>query len=59
MTDTSQNAGWRGLFAGFALALAIFGALWFFIAAGGTKLGLWDWKVGFGTLSMKWSYNFV
>jgi len=59
MTDTSQNAGWRGLFAGFALVLSIFGALWFFIAAGGTKLGLWDWKVGFGTLSMKWGPNIV
>ena len=59
MTETSQNGGWRGLFAGFALALAVFGALWFFIAAGGTKLGLWDWRFGFGTLSMKWGPNII
>lgn len=54
MTETSQNGGWRGMFAGFALALSVLGVVWFFIAAGGTKLGLWDWTVGFGTLAMKW-----
>ena len=59
MTETSQSGGWRGMFSGFALVLSVFGALWFFIAAGGTKLGLWDWKVGFGTLSMKWGPNIV
>ena len=59
MSDMSQDGGWRGKFAGFALALSIFGALWFFIAAGGTKLGLWDWKVGFGTLAMKWGPRIV
>jgi len=59
MTNTSENGGWRGMFAGFALALAVFGAVWFFIAAGGTKLGLWDWKVGFGQLAMGWGPNIV
>ena len=39
-TSSDQNGGWRGKFAGLALAVAVFGVLWFFIAAGGTKLGL-------------------
>ena len=59
MTNTSENGGWRGMFAGFALALAVFGAVWFFIAAGGTKLGLWDWKIGFGKLAMGWGPKIV
>lgn len=59
MSETSQNGGWRGWVSSFALALSVFGALWFFIAAGGTKLGLWDWKVGFGTLSMQWGPKIV
>ena len=59
MTSTDQSGGWRGRFSAFALAFAIFGALWFFIAAGGTKLGLWDWRVGFGKLSMGWGPKIV
>ena len=59
MSDISQNGGWRGRFSAFALAFAIFGVLWFFIAAGGTKLGLWDWRTGFGTLTMGWGPKIV
>ena len=32
----AQSAGWRGKFAGFALALSIFAILWFAAAAVGT-----------------------
>ncbi len=59
MTNTDQNGGWRGRFSAFALAFAIFGVLWFFIAAGGTKLGLWGWRTGFGTLTMGWGPKIV
>lgn len=59
MTHSDQSGGWRGKFSLFALAFAIFGALWFFIAAGGTKLGLWDWRTGFGTLTMGWGPKIV
>ncbi len=59
MSDKSQNGGWRGYVAGAALGFSVFAALWFFIAAGGTKLGLWDWKVGFGKLAMGWGPNLV
>ncbi|HPE48578.1 MAG TPA: DUF1499 domain-containing protein [Hyphomonas sp.] len=58
-TSSDQNGGWRGKFAGLALAVAVFGVLWFFIAAGGTKLGLWDWKVGFIKLTMGWGPKIV
>ena len=54
MTDEinapAQSAGWRGKFAGFALALAVFSILWFVAAAVGTKLGLWDWQFGLGAM---------
>ena len=59
MSDKSQNGGWRGRFSAFALAFALFGVLWFFIAAAGTKLGLWGWKTGFGTLTMGWGPKIV
>ncbi|MEZ5946351.1 MAG: DUF1499 domain-containing protein [Hyphomonas sp.] len=59
VSDQSQNGGWRGRFSAFALAFALFGVLWFFIAAAGTKLGLWDWKVGFGQLTMGWGPKIV
>ncbi|KCZ85668.1 hypothetical protein HAD_08285 [Hyphomonas adhaerens MHS-3] len=59
MTNSDQNGGWRGRFSAFALAFAVFGAVWFFIAAGGTKLGLWDWRTGFGTLAMGWGPKIV
>lgn len=59
MTNTDENGGWRGRFSAFALAFAVFGALWFFIAAGGTKLGLWGWRVGFSKLAMGWGPKIV
>ena len=59
MTSSDQSGGLRGKFSLFALVFAIFGALWFFIAAGGTKLGLWDWRTGFGTLTMGWGPKIV
>ena len=49
-TAPAQSAGWRGKFAGFALALSIFAILWFAAAAVGTKLGLWDWQFGLGQM---------
>jgi len=53
-TETSsspaQSAGWRGKFAGFALALSLFAILWFAAAAVGTKLGLWNWQFGLGVM---------
>jgi hypothetical protein len=54
MNDASQDAGWRGKFAGFALGLSIFSVLWFAIAAIGTKLGFWGWKVGLGVMTFGW-----
>ena len=54
MTDVTnapaQTAGWRGKFAGFALALSLFAILWFAAAAVGTKLGLWNWQFGLGVM---------
>jgi hypothetical protein len=54
MNDASQDAGWRGKFAGFALGLSIFSVLWFAIAAIGTKLGLWGWQFGLGKMTIGW-----
>ncbi|KDA01458.1 DUF1499 domain-containing protein [Hyphomonas oceanitis] len=54
MNDVSQDAGWRGKFAGFALGLSIFSVLWFAIAAIGTKLGLWGWQFGLGKMTIGW-----
>jgi fatty-acyl-CoA synthase len=56
-TDTAgapQSAGWRGKFAGFALALSVFAVLWFVAAAVGTKLGLWEWQFGLGVMTITW-----
>lgn len=57
-TETSsapaQTAGWRGKFAGFALALSLFAILWFAAAAVGTKLGLWNWQFGLGVMTITW-----
>ncbi len=53
-TEAPQSAGWRGTFAGFALALAIFSILWFAAAAVGTKLGFWDWQFGLGKMTIGW-----
>ncbi len=55
MTDASETAaplraGWRGKFAGFALALSLFGVAWFALAAIGTKLGWWNWQFGLGQM---------
>ncbi|MBU1289221.1 MAG: DUF1499 domain-containing protein [Alphaproteobacteria bacterium] len=52
--DASQDAGWRGKFAGFALGLSIFSVLWFAIAAIGTKLGFWGWQFGLGQMTIGW-----
>lgn len=50
-TVDTQNAGWRQTFALVALALAIFSVIWFAAAALGTKLGLWSWTFGLGTMT--------
>jgi len=49
-----HSAGWRGKFAGFALALSVFAILWFAAAAVGTKLGLWNWQFGLGVMTITW-----
>lgn len=58
MTDVSgapaQSAGWRGKFAGFALALSVFSIFWFALAAVGTKLGFWTWQFGLGQMTIGW-----
>lgn len=58
MTDVSgapaQSAGWRGKFAGVALALSVFSILWFALAAVGTKLGFWTWQFGLGQMTIGW-----
>ena len=54
MNDASQDAGWRGKLAGFALGLSIFSVLWFAAAAIGTKLGLWTWQFGRGKMTIGW-----
>jgi fatty-acyl-CoA synthase len=46
----SQDSGWRGKFAGFALGLSIFAVLWFAVAALGTKFGVWDYGFGLGKM---------
>lgn len=52
--DAPHSAGWRGKFAGFALALSVFAILWFAAAAVGTKLGLWNWQFGLGVMTITW-----
>lgn len=47
----TQDAGWRGKFAGGALVFSVLGALWFGVAAVGTRLGLWSWQFGLGVLT--------
>jgi fatty-acyl-CoA synthase len=58
MTDVTkapaQDAGWRGKFAGIALAVSVLSILWFAAAAVGTKLGLWDWQFGLGKMTIGW-----
>jgi uncharacterized protein (DUF1499 family) len=51
-TNPAQDAGWRGKFAGFAVLLSVFSALWFVVAAFGTKFGLWTWQTGLGTMTI-------
>ncbi|MDP1556022.1 MAG: DUF1499 domain-containing protein [Hyphomonas sp.] len=53
-TAPEQSAGWRGKFAGVALALSAFSILWFAAAAVGTKLGLWTWQFGLGKMTIGW-----
>lgn len=54
LSDETQDAGWRGRFAGFALGLSLFAILWFAVAAIGTKFGLWSWQFGLGKMTISW-----
>lgn len=49
----TQNAGWRGKFAGLALAVSLFAVLWFAAAALGTKFGLWNWQFGLSVMTVQ------
>ncbi len=51
MAETAESAGWRQTFAGVALGVSIFSALWFAIAALGSKFGLWSWQFGLVTMT--------
>jgi len=53
-TEQTQDAGWRGTVAKASLALSIFTVFWFIAAALGTKLGLWGWQFGLGTMTIGW-----
>lgn len=46
----SQDAGWRGRFAGAAIALSLVAVAWFAAAALGTRFGLWSWQFSTHTL---------
>lgn len=59
MTEQTQDAGWRGMVAKASLALSIFTVFWFIIAALGTKLGLWNWQVGLGLMTIKWGLRLI
>lgn len=48
----SQSGGWRGTFAGFALAFVLLAVLWFAVAALGTRFGLWNWQVGLESMTL-------
>jgi hypothetical protein len=48
----TPKAGWRMKVAIFALCVSIFAALWFAIAALGTKFGFWPWQVGLGQMTI-------
>lgn len=50
MTNTDENGGWRGRFAGGALALSLLAVVWIALAPIGTKLGLWSWQFGLGKM---------
>ncbi|KCZ66013.1 hypothetical protein L53_01480 [Hyphomonas sp. L-53-1-40] len=58
-TEQTQDAGWRGMVAKASLALSIFTILWFIIAALGTKLGLWNWQVGLGLMTINWGLKLI
>ena len=55
----TQDAGWRGLVAKASLALSIFTVFWFVAAALGTKLGLWGWQFGLGTMTINWGLKLI
>lgn len=57
--EQTQDAGWRGTVAKASLALSIFTVLWFIIAALGTKLGLWNWQVGLGLMTINWGLKLI
>lgn len=55
----NQDAGWRTKFAGAALLLAVFGVVWFMIAALGSKYGLWSWQFGLMKMTFNWGPKIV
>lgn len=57
--EQTQDAGWRGTVAKASLALSIFTVFWFIIAALGTKLGLWNWQVGLGLMTINWGLKLI
>ncbi|WP_084395617.1 DUF1499 domain-containing protein [Henriciella aquimarina] len=54
MSEAIPKAGWRLKLAGGALALSVIAVLWFIAAALGTKMGLWSWQFGLGTMTIGW-----
>ena len=58
-SEQTQDAGWRGLVAKVSLALSIFTVFWFVAAALGTKLGLWGWQFGLGTMTINWGLKLI
>ncbi|MEM0985214.1 MAG: DUF1499 domain-containing protein [Pseudomonadota bacterium] len=54
IAEETPSAGWRGKFAGLALAVAVFSVLWFMAGALGSKYGLWSWQFGLGVMYLGW-----
>lgn len=52
MADASKGARH---FVKTAVAIGLIAPVLVFVGAAGTKLGIWDWKTGFGTLTVQWA----
>ncbi len=59
MTDQTVNSGWRGKLAAVALTFSILTALWFAVAALGSKFGWWGWQFGLLKMIAGWGPKLI
>ncbi len=59
MSSSRKRGGIRLWLASFVLVLAVALPVWFAVSALGVKFGLWNYQLGFGTLTREWGANYV